>query len=87
MDQVNTHENSRYKKKQTMRMIQININGLRSKMEELGELARRAEADMVTVQETKLTANHKTPKLNQYTPIRQDRKHKRGRWLHDVREE
>ena len=70
--------NSAQKSKQTLRVIQININGLRSKIAELEELASRCEADVITVQETKLKASHKTPKLQQFTPIRQDRTHKEG---------
>ena len=57
---------------------QVNINGLRNKLEELKLLIHDTHADIITIQETKLTPKAKTPKIHNFTAVRTDRLHKAG---------
>ena len=59
-------------------ILQININGIRNKIEELKNLVHNTQPDITTIQETKLTQKAKTPKIPQYTTICTDREHKQG---------
>jgi exonuclease III len=53
------------------RVLQWNCDGINTKMAELAVVANRA--DIVLVQETKLTVNDNTPQLEEYNTARQDR--------------
>ena len=55
--------------------LQVNINGLRNKLEELKLRIHDTHADIITIQETKLTSNAKTPKIHNFTAVRTDRLH------------
>ena len=59
-------------------ILQVNINGLRNKLEELKLLIHDTHADIITIQETKLTPKAKTPKIHNFTSVRTDRLHKAG---------
>ena len=59
-------------------MLQVNINGLRKKLEELKLLIHDKHADIITIQETKLTPKAKTPKIHNFTAVRTDRLHNAG---------
>ena len=59
-------------------ILQVNINGLRNKFEELKLLIHDTHADIITIQETKLTPKAKTPKIYNFTSVRTDRLHKTG---------
>ena len=59
-------------------ILQVNINGLRNKLEELKLLIHDSHADIITIQETKLTPKAKTPKIHNFTAVRTDRLHKAG---------
>ena len=59
-------------------LLQVNINGLRNKLEELKLLIHDTHADIITIQETKLTPKAKTPKIHNFTSVRTDRLHKAG---------
>jgi hypothetical protein len=59
-------------------IIQININGISNKHEELTLLAQNTKADIITVQETKLTDKNKTPHIQNYTSVRRDRNYNKG---------
>ena len=51
-------------------ILQININNITNKQEELKQLAYTiTQPDIITIQETKLTTTSKTPKIINYTPI------------------
>ncbi len=65
-------------KNSKLKILQININGLSNKIKELELLIHDVKADIVTVQETKLTQNSKTPKILNYTSIRKDRTYNKG---------
>src|SRR5207245_4484374 len=54
-------------------IIQININGILSKIQELTILAKQLKADIILIQETKLNTKNKTPNITGYTSIRKDR--------------
>ena len=51
--------------------MQGNINGLKL-------LIHDTHADIITIQETKLTPKAKTPKIHNFTAVRTDRLHKAG---------
>ena len=64
--------------KKTITIIQININGLTTKIHELKNLTDNTKIDIITIQETKLKPTHRTPYLKDYTAIRTDRNYKNG---------
>ena len=59
-------------------ILQVNINGINNKLEELKTLIKNTHADIITIQETKLTPKSNTPKVPKYTTVRADRPHKSG---------
>ena len=59
-------------------ILQVNINGLRKKLEELKLLIHDTHADIITIQETKLNPKAKTPKIHNFTAVRTHRLHKAG---------
>ena len=59
-------------------ILQVNINGINNKLEELKTLNKNTHADIITIQETKLTSKSNTPKVPTYTTVRADRPHKSG---------
>ena len=59
-------------------ILQININGINYKLEELKTLIKNTHADIITIQETKLTSKSNPPKVPTYTTVRADRPHKSG---------
>ena len=59
-------------------ILQININGINNKLEELKTLIKNTHADIITIQETKLTSKSNTPKVPTYTTVQADRPHKSG---------
>ena len=59
-------------------ILQVNINGLRNILEELKLFIHDTHADIITIQETKLTPKAKTPKIHNFTSVRTDRLHKAG---------
>ena len=66
------------KSERNLIILQVNINGLRNKLEELKLLIHDTHADIITIQETKLTPKDKTPKIHNFTAVRTDRLHKAG---------
>jgi hypothetical protein len=56
-----------------LKILQININGIRNKISELNLLISETKPDIINIQESKLTAECKTPFVNGYTPARKDR--------------
>ena len=64
--------------KKTITIIQININGLTTKIHELKNLTDNTKIDIITIQETKLKPTHRTPYLKDYTAIQTDRTYKNG---------
>ena len=66
------------KSERNLIILQVNINGLRNKLEELKLLIHDTHADIITIQETKLTPKAKTQKIHNFTSVRTDRLHKAG---------
>ena len=66
------------KSERNLIILQVNINGLRNKLEELKLLIHDTHADIITIQETKLTPKAKTPKIHNFTSVRTNRLHKAG---------
>ena len=64
--------------KKDLQILQININGLRTKIDELQVLVTKENIDIVTIQETKLKKTFKTPTLQNFTTVRTDRDNKDG---------
>ena len=77
---TNTTQTHRPSSKSERNLIirQVNINGLRNKLEELKLLIHDTHADIITIQETKLTPKAKTPKIHNFTAVHTDRLHKAG---------
>ena len=55
------------KSERNLIILQVNINGLRNKLEELKLLIHDTHADIIIIQETKLTPKAKTPKIHNLT--------------------
>ena len=54
--------------KKTITIIQININGLTTKIHELKNLTDNTKIDIIAIQETNLKPTHRTPYTRQYKP-------------------
>ena len=61
------------KSERNLNILQVNINGLRNKLDELKLLIHDTHADIITIQETKLTPKAKTPKIHNLTAVRTNR--------------
>ena len=59
-------------------ILQVNINGIKNKLEELTLLIHDTHADIITIQETKLNPKSKTPRVHNFTTVQTDRLHKAG---------
>ena len=59
-------------------ILQVNINGIKNKLEELKLLIHDTQTDIITIQEPKPTPKAKTPKIHNFTAVRTDRLHKAG---------
>ena len=66
------------KSERNLIILQVNINGIKNKLEELKLLIHDTHADSITLQETKLTPKANTPKVHNFTTVRADRLHKAG---------
>ena len=66
------------KSERNLIILQVNINGIKSKLEELKLLIHDTHADIITIQETNLTSAANTPKVHNFTTVRADRMHKAG---------
>ena len=69
---TNTTQTHRPSSKSVINLIilQVNMNGLRNKLEELKLLIHDTHADIITIQKTKLTHKAKTPKIHNFTEVR-----------------
>ena len=75
---LSTHKPKGHTHNNTLSILQLNINGINNKHEELKQLAHTTQPDIITIQETKLRRTTKTPTLPDYTHIRTDRQGKLG---------
>ena len=76
-DTIKTHR-SNSKHEITLIIMQVNINGIKNKLEELKLLIHDTHEDIITFQETKLTPKVNTLKVHNYTTVRTDKLHKEG---------
>ena len=58
-------------------ILQVNINGIKNKLEGLKLLIHDTHADIITIQETQLTPKANTLKVHNFTTVRAD-----SRWAH-----
>ena len=65
-------------------VLQVNINIIKNKLEKLELLIHNTHAKIITIQETKLTIEAKTPKEHNFTIVRVDRMHKAGGGLNSL---
>ena len=61
-------------KQKTLKIMQLNIDSLRSKVEELKVFLNHHKVDVFAIQETKLTSNITTPTIPGYCVVCKDRK-------------
>ena len=66
------------KSKRNLIILQVNINGIKKKLEELKLLIHDTHADIITIQEIKFTPKDKSHKVHNFTTVRNDRLHKAG---------
>ena len=59
-------------------ILQVNISGMKNKLEELKLLIHDTHEDIITIQEIKLTPKAYTSKLHNFTTVRADRLNKAG---------
>ena len=56
-----------------LKILQLNVNGLNARIQELRQLVNDHHVDVLMLQETKLSKDKPTPKINGYRCIREDR--------------
>jgi len=66
-------------KETTLKILQLNIDSILSKIEELKEFIKKNDIDIFMIQETKLIKNDKTPRIPGYTVERKDRVQPKGK--------
>ena len=66
------------KSERNLIILQVIINGIKNKLEELKLLIHDTHVDIITIQETKLTPKANTPKVHNFNTVRADRLHKAG---------
>ena len=62
----------------TFNVLQLNANGIRNKLTELGVVLERNKVKMAAIQESKLSSKSKNPYIRNYTTVRKDRPHGHG---------
>ena len=67
--------------KSFLKVLQLNANGICNKTDKIQLLIKNAQADVITIQESKLNQSHKTPHLSYFTSIRTDCTNKHGESL------
>ena len=66
------------KNERNLIILQVSINGIKNKLEELKLLIHDTHVDITTNLETKLTPKANTPKVHNFPTVRADRLHKAG---------
>ena len=66
------------KSERNLIILQVNINGIKNKLDELKLFIHDTHADIITIQETKLTPKAQTPKVHNFTTVLTDRLLKAG---------
>ena len=64
------------KSERNLIILQVNMNGIKNNFEELKLLIHDTHADIITIQETKLTPKANTPNVHNFITVRADKLHK-----------
>ena len=78
---THSHATTPHHNKKLLTLLQLNINSITNKHEELMLLVTELQPDIITIQETKLKKHNKTPQILTYSAIRTDRANGKGRGL------
>ena len=75
---THSHATTLHHNKKLLTLLQLNINSITNKHEELKLLVTELQPDIITIQETKLKKHNKTPQIPTYSAIRTDRANGKG---------
>ena len=75
---THSHATTSHHNKKLLTLLQLNINSITNKHEELKLLVTELQPDIITIQETKLKKHNKTPQIPTYKAIRTDRANGKG---------
>ena len=75
---THSHATTSHHNKKPLTLLQLNINSITNKHEELKLLVTELQPDIITIQETKLKKHNKTPQIPTYSAIRTDRANGKG---------
>ena len=80
---THSHATTSHPNQKLLALLQLNINSITNKHEELKLLVTELQLDIITIQGTKLKKHNKTPQIPTYSAIRTDRANGKGgggRW-------
>ena len=75
---THSHATTSHHNKKLLTLLQLYINSITNKHEELKLLVTELQPDIITIQETKLKKQNKTPQIPTYSAIRTDRANGKG---------
>ena len=75
---THSHATTSHHNKKLLTLLQLNINSITNKHEELKLLVTELQPDIITIQETKLKKHNKTPQIPTYSAICTDRANGKG---------
>ena len=75
---THSHATTSHPNKKLLTLLQLNINSITNKHEELKLLVTELQPDIITIQETKLKKHNITPQIATYSAIRTDRANGKG---------
>ena len=75
---THSHATTSHPNQKLLTLLQLNINSITNKHEELKLLVTELQPDIITIQETKLKKHNKTPQIPTYSAIRTDRANGKG---------
>ena len=75
---THSHATTSHPNKKLLTLLQLNINSITNKHEELKLLVTELQPDIITIQETKLKKHNKTQQIPTYSAIRTDRANGKG---------
>ena len=79
IEEVETQFKDTKARETTLKLLQLNIDSITSKVEELKQFIKKHDIDVFLIQETKLTKKDATPKFPGYTIERKDRSQPKGK--------
>ena len=75
---THSHATTSHHNQKLLTLLQLNINSITNKHEELKLLVTELQPDIITIQETKLKKHNKAPQIPTYSAIRTDRANGKG---------